>query len=233
MWQSPNWAVVARAVISNMAKKLADMTPEELVEHERKKQARKVAREKALRLSEKAKYKKQKAKPFNIEKVEYEGMVFNFFTGSDFKVTPQEIIEGAIEYFEWNEENPIITEEHSHFKGEAIPYDVNKKRAVSLGRCILRLGLCHQTWCNYKKLEEEKHGELAAAYFAACNWVEEAIRTIKLEDAHAGLMNPAIVMRELGLRDAQKLVTDDGEGGDAPMNPVVFLPSNGREVVDD
>ena len=31
----------------------------------------------------------------------------------------------------------------------------------------------------------------------------------------------------------QKIVTDDGEGGDAPIGPVVILPSNGREVLND
>lgn len=216
-----------------MAKKLADMTPEELKKHQAAVQDRKRKREGARRLAEKAAFKKKKKPNFTNEVFEYEGMKFSFMTGKDFSVSPIEIIEGAMEYFEWNESQPITTEEHSHFKGEAIPYDVRKKRAISLGRLILRLGICHQTWVNYKKIDREKHGdELADAYLGACAWAEEAIRTMKLEDAHAGLLNPAIVMRELGLRDAQKVVTDDGEGGDAPLTPVVFLPSNGREVTE-
>jgi len=125
----------------------------------------------------------------------------------------------------------VQTTEHSHFKGEAIPYTVEKKRSLSVGRCILHLGICHQTWRNYQKLDSETHEQSEIdAYKAACSWVEETISAMKLEHAHAGLLNPGIVCRELGLKESSKMVTDDGEGGDAPMQPVAFLPPNGREV---
>lgn len=213
------------------AKKKADMTPAELKKHEARVQNNKRIRESARRLAEKSEYKTAGVtqKPFIGE---YEGQKV-LLGGTSPALTPERIIEKALEYFQWNEENPIVVEEQNVFKGHVTRYDVEKPRAMTIGRVCLRLGVCHQTWRNYQAREDDEVGR-GADYRAAIDWVENIIRAQKIEGAAVGLFNPMIICRELGLKDSNKVVTDDGEGGDAPITgPVAFLPSNGREVLPD
>lgn len=187
------------------------------------------------RTSEKKKYKKTQAK-VKLRTYEHDGMVI-VLGGTLPALSPDEIIKKAIAYFQWNEANPIVTEEHAIYMGGANGYEVYKARPLTITRCVLFLGISYETWSNYRKrealqAEDKQCDDDGAEYTAAINWVEGIIRSQKFEGAAAGIFNPMIICRELGLKDNTKVVTDDGEGGDAPVvgHPVMFLPQNGREA---
>ena len=223
-----------------------DMTPKQLAEHEKKVQQRKSKREHERIVREREEHYK---KTPNKVLYDHDGMKFTFRGGVP-KLNPDEIIEEAIKYFQWNAENPVeVSEQQNRQKWLDEDFEKNppkpykdpqtgefiepqkpiaspsyKKRALTLGRCILHMGICYQTWKNYRERDAET--QRGDEYRAAIAWVEESIKAMKIEDAHAGLMNPMIICRELGLQEANKVVTGDSEGNDIPLTSQVLDPKD-------
>ena len=107
--------------------------------------------------------------------------------------SPEQLWEACCEYFEWVEDNPI--EEALVYQGEVMKNTLPKIRAMTLTGLRIFLDICDITWANYKRKDD---------FVWVTKKVEEIIYTQKFEGASAGMLNPNIIARDLGLVDKQE-----------------------------
>ena len=108
--------------------------------------------------------------------------------------TPVILWEACVEYFEWVEENPLQ---------EAIVYQgmLNKDDAKPLMQAMTITGMCifldigESTWKDYRKRE---------GFSPVIEKAEKIIYHQKFAGAAAGLLNPNIIARDLGLVDKKE-----------------------------
>lgn len=133
--------------------------------------------------------------------------------------TPEKLIEAAIKYFQWLEENPLHEAKVVSYQGNTSIEDVPKMRAATLTAMCLHMGTSPRTWLMWKSDRPDLK--------EAMDWCEDLIRDQKYVGGAAGLLNPNIIMRDLGLAERNELSGPNGQ----PLQSVVQyqLPSNGRE----
>lgn len=120
---------------------------------------------------------------------------------------PEDLWNAASEYFDWIEANPLHEAQAFAYKGEVTLQDIPKMRAMTLtGLCIF-LDVTFTTWAEYKNREDFTEVSMR---------IDEIIRTQKFEGASAGLLNPAIIARDLGLTDKTEV------NGQLVLRPVVI-----------
>ena len=115
--------------------------------------------------------------------------------------SPDALWSAAVEYFEWVEDNPLYEAKVAANKGEPEIVYVPKIRAMTLSGLQTFLDISHQGWLNYGARD---------GFIDICAKIAEIIRQQKFEGASAGLLNPAIIARDLGLADKQD-ITSNGE----------------------
>lgn len=115
--------------------------------------------------------------------------------------TPEDLWGAAVEYFEWNEANPLWEAKVAQNKGEPEIVTLPKVRAMSIPGLANFLGITVASWHNYANRED---------FLDVCKQISEIIRQQKFEGASAGLLNPAIIARDLGLADKQDHTSSDG-----------------------
>lgn len=115
--------------------------------------------------------------------------------------TPEDMMEAAIAYFKWADSNPLIEEKAFQFQGAPVMADINKMRPYTLKAFMLHAGSSYQSWSDYRARAE---------FSEVVNAIDDTIRTQKFDGAVAGLMNPNIIARDLGLADKQDLTSSDG-----------------------
>lgn len=103
--------------------------------------------------------------------------------------TPEKMLDLAFEYFDWVDENPLW--EMKAF-GTGLILKVPKVRPMTIAGLCIHLGIHRRTWLMYRERE---------AFADACAAIDEIIFQQKFEGAAAGLLNPAIIARDLGLAD--------------------------------
>lgn len=114
---------------------------------------------------------------------------------------PEALRTVAIEYFEWVEANPLGEEKLFSYEGSVVRGDIGKMQAMTLkGLCIF-LDISFQNWTEYRAKPD---------FSDVCEWVESVVYHQKFTGAAAGLLNPAIIARDLGLADKQDLTSSDG-----------------------
>lgn len=116
--------------------------------------------------------------------------------------TVEELAEKCEEYFKWCMENPLQSEEIVKMK------DFYKKDTTSKLRAFTIIGLCtflnisEDTFKNYEKRTTEESKEEGHEHFlGVCTRVRNIIWSQKFEGAAAGMLNPSIIAREMGLKD--------------------------------
>lgn len=118
---------------------------------------------------------------------------------------PEKLWDACVEYFEWNEANPLYTTELTTYQGASKLEEVPKMRAMTNMAMCLFLDISQQTWANYRKRKD---------FVEVTTRAEAVIRSQKFEGASAGLLNPVIIARDLGLAEINKHQGD-------PDNPIV------------
>lgn len=121
----------------------------------------------------------------------------------------EDLWKACVEYFEWVHDNPLQAAELVKYQGEAKIKYVPKVRAMTIGALCLFLDIDQTTWREYGNKKD---------FSSVVTRVDDTIRAQKFEGAAAEMLNPNIIARDLGLKDTSKVVTDDGKGGDAPIN---------------
>lgn len=117
---------------------------------------------------------------------------------------PEQLESACLEYLQWVEDNPLYEEKATQFQGVFVTHPSPKMRAMTIGGLCIFLDIARTTWVVYKGREDFK---------LITTQVEEIIYTQKLEGAAADLLNPNIIARDLGLKDASvseiKIKTDN------------------------
>jgi len=108
--------------------------------------------------------------------------------------------DACCQYFEWAEDNPL--EESVVYQGEVMDKTLPKMRAMTLTGMRIYIDIGHETWSRYKQIDDFKE---------VVKKVDEIIRTQKFEGASAGMLNPNIIARDLGLTDNKSITGGEGE----------------------
>ena len=108
---------------------------------------------------------------------------------------PEQLRNACYEYFQWVEDNPLYEEKIFHSQGIITKDTITKMRAMTIGGLRIFLGICEQTWVNYKNNPD---------FLGVVKEVEEIIYNQKFTGAAADLLNSNIIARELGLADKQQ-----------------------------
>ncbi len=124
--------------------------------------------------------------------------------------TPDDLWLAACEYFEYTENNPIKEAKIFNFQGEIIEGTVAKMRVMTETALCIFLDISSDTFRNYKKRD---------GFLEVTKKIEGIIYSNKFEGASAGLLNPNIIARDLGLADKQDLSSSDGS-----MTPKAYSP---------
>lgn len=120
----------------------------------------------------------------------------DFDSEANRKMSPDTLYEKAQEYIAYCITNPL---ESVDFRGKDITeVIIPKMRAMTISGCCLFVGISETTWGVWRKDKK---------YSAVITQVETCIRTQKFEGAAAGLLNPNIIARDLGLVDKQEVET--------------------------
>lgn len=107
--------------------------------------------------------------------------------------SPEILWEAACEYFQWCDEHPLMAYEWNG--KDPIKCDLEKMRAYTQKGLCLFLDIDEQTLENYLSRKD---------FFGIVTRIKNTIFTQKFEGAAAGLLNPNIIARELGLTDKQE-----------------------------
>jgi len=114
--------------------------------------------------------------------------------GRNHKYTPKQLETACYEYFNWVHNNPLMAAETVKHQGAGDVMAVPVMRAMNIRALCDYLKISQNTWKSYKT---------NADFLNICEEVENIIWSQKFEGAAAGLLNHAIIARELGLADKQ------------------------------
>lgn len=122
--------------------------------------------------------------------------------------SPEEMLERAIEYFKWCEDNPLG--EHKIFaqQGAIVDGEVKHRRPYTQAGLCVYLGISEDTWRNYR--------DRKPAYFEVTKLITDAMYDQKFAGASAGIFNANIIARDLGLKDKSEI---DHQSSDGSMSP--------------
>lgn len=109
------------------------------------------------------------------------------------------------EYFGWADANPIVYEEMSFYLGEPVRAKGYKKRAYTQAALCAFLGITQVTWFRWRKGEQEHN---LPGLSDIIIWADNVCFEQKLTGAAAGIFNPMIISRDLGLSDRQEVKTE-------------------------
>ena len=119
--------------------------------------------------------------------------------------TPDDLLNACLEYFEWNEANPLNEAKLTSYQGENKIEAVPKMRAMTLHGLCMFLDVSRGMWNQWRETRPD--------FSEVITQVEDAIFRQKFEGASADLLNPNIIARDLGLADKKM-------HGNDPDNPL-------------
>lgn len=110
---------------------------------------------------------------------------------------PDDLWAACVEYFEWNEDNPLQETKGFAFQGVVTKETFPKMRAMTIGGLCLFLDVTQKQWIEWR----ESRADLSEVITRA----EAVIFKQKFEGASADLLNGNIIARELGLADKREV----------------------------
>lgn len=134
--------------------------------------------------------------------------------------TPSDLWAAAISYFKWVDDNPLMEYRVAQSSGEPTVIPLPKLRAMTLDGFCLHAGISDETWYNYKKKDE---------FIGVSKEIDRAFRDQKFSGAAAGLLNPNIIARDLGLREATTNEHTGAEGGPIKSESTVVVATMTNE----
>lgn len=118
--------------------------------------------------------------------------------------TPEQLWEAARAYFEWAESTPLQEEVAMGSKDGPVKITLSKMRALTLKAMCLYIDLSWDRFDDYRK---------RPAFKEVCQRIDDVIFTQKFEGAAAGLLQPNIIMRDLGLVEKTQAEVSGPNGG--------------------
>lgn len=121
--------------------------------------------------------------------------------------SPEQLWNKCVEYFQDVDDNPFKEEKVFHDRGSVTRTHVSKMRSKNLRGLCLFLGIDRTTWYQYREREDLS---------TVCAQVDDYIYKSKLEGASAGLLVPAVIIRELGLAE----ITESKDPDEPPPSKI-------------
>ncbi len=115
-------------------------------------------------------------------------------------IDQNELWQAACEYFEWVEDNPLYATHTFKIRNEVVQNEVPYDRPFTHYGLFIYLGISSMAWGQLRKDEELKD---------TVNIIDQIITTQKYEGAVAGIFNPMIIARDLGLKDSNEISGPD------------------------
>lgn len=115
--------------------------------------------------------------------------------------TPDELIEAAIEAFDWIHTHPLRQQVVFHARGIITKSYETKMRPFSKHALAMRMGITVQCLDLYRDREGFKE---------AMAWIDSVIFAQKFEGAAANLLNANFIARDLGMADRSEVTGKDG-----------------------
>jgi hypothetical protein len=106
--------------------------------------------------------------------------------------SPDVLWEACTEYFDFVEDNPIMSAKPFSYEGHAWNHNVPMMRAMTIDGLCIFLDISYETWTQYRKDKD---------FSDVITRAEQIIREQKFTGAAAGLLNANIISRDLGLKD--------------------------------
>jgi hypothetical protein len=113
----------------------------------------------------------------------------------------------CVEYFQWIKDNPLFEEKVFCNQGEVTKTDVQHPRAMTIAGLCVFLNINNSMWREWRR---------TGRYPSVIKHVDEIIYSQKFEGAAAGMFNPNIIARDLGLVDKKE---SDHKSTDGSMTP--------------
>lgn len=134
---------------------------------------------------------------------------------------PNEIIEALDEYEYWCKENPLTKEDFiksGEMAGQIVK--INLTRTPNITGFCAYLGISNQTLLNYENLPENRD------FFEAIAYVRAKLTGHLGDNSLAGVANPMIAARMLGLKEKQDITTNDK---DLTIGKIEFIADNEQD----
>lgn len=117
--------------------------------------------------------------------------------------TPDQMLEMGIEYFKWAQANPL---QEMDFRGkDATEVTINKMRALSWAGLCLFLGVGMRYFVQFRLSLDDREDEISRDFSTVISYFETVMYEQKFSGAAAGLLNPNIIARDLGLADKSEI----------------------------
>lgn len=141
--------------------------------------------------------------------------------------TPDVMFEAAVEYFTWCEDNPL--EKAIVYQGAVSDSTEKLMRAMTISGLCIYWGT-HSEYLTKFDSDLNIETDEGKDFSRVIKTIKEIIRTQKFEGASAGLLNPNIIARDLGLTD--KTSNEHGGIGGGPIETKTtfnFIPVGGKD----
>lgn len=113
--------------------------------------------------------------------------------------TPKLLWAAAVEYFTWCEANPLI--EVDYRGKDAVEVELPKMRAFTMSGLCIYLDCTPGYFYDFQRSLIGRDDELSRGFSIIISRIIETIYVQKLTGAAAGLLNPNIIAREIGLAE--------------------------------
>jgi len=117
---------------------------------------------------------------------------------------PQDLMVACAGYFEWLENNQLQEARLVSFEGVSRVENIPKMRSPTLAGLCLYLGINRDNWGRWRRGQDRED------LLCVVEVVEQAMYEAKFTGAAAGLLNPLIISRDLGLADRSEITGKDG-----------------------
>lgn len=128
----------------------------------------------------------------------------------------EQLWEACCEYFEWVAANPLEELQAFAYKGDVTKEEMPKMRAMTMKELYIFLDINKTTWWLWRK---------EGKYTNTLEKVEDIIYVQKFTGAAAGLLNPNIICRDLGLKEkSEQEVSGPGGGPVETVTRIELVP---------
>lgn len=129
--------------------------------------------------------------------------------------SPNQLWNAACEYFEWVEANPLMESKLVSFQGKSVTEKLPLMRAMTIESLCMFLKVNGRYLNEFESnldMEKRQSKDFSSVIYD----IKSIIRTQKFQGASAGLLNPNIIARDLGLVEKQDI---DHKSTDGSMSP--------------
>ena len=127
--------------------------------------------------------------------------------------TPESLLEACKGYFQWLDDNPLPESRAFHHQGEITKTELDKMRMPTIEGLSVFIGMSKNSWYQYAKRPKYQH---------VTQWVDAVIWDWRITGAAAGVLDPALISRLLGLAEKRDLTSSDGTM--APPKVIKMVP---------